>query len=80
MVIGATSGATGTITRVVLESGDVTTPVWNAISGMEDFVDDSLGINSGTLPFTGGRAGIGMHANDVSRRAALDQITIARQL
>lgn len=63
-----------------LDANDVTTPVWQAIGGMDDFIDDSLGINSGSLPYTGGRAGFGMYANDVSRRGAIDHITIARQL
>lgn len=61
-------------------SGDVTTPVWTAIPGMSDFTDDALGINTGTFPFTGGRAGFAMHASDVSRRGAFDHLTIARQL
>lgn len=63
-----------------LAMNTVSSPVWNAVAGMDDFIDDSLGINTGSLPFTGGRAGFGMYANDVSRRAAFDQITIARQL
>lgn len=63
-----------------LSTNPVTAPVWQSIGGMADFVDDSLGINSGSLPYTGGRAGFGMYAEDVSRRAAFDQITIARQL
>lgn len=62
------------------ESGDVTSPVWAAVAGMDDFNDDQLGINSGSLPYTGGRVGFGMHANDASRRAAVDHITIERQL
>jgi hypothetical protein len=64
-----------------LTANDVTAPVWEAIPGMDDYTDDSLGINTGSLPYVGGgRAGFGCFANDVSRRAAFDQITIARQL
>lgn len=63
-----------------LDANPVTAPVWAAIPGMDGFTDDSLGINSGTLPYTGGRSGFGMFASDVSRRAAFDHITIARQL
>lgn len=62
------------------ESGDVTAPVWAAIPGMEDFVDDNTEINTGTPPLSGGRNGFGMYANDVGRRVAFDQLTIARQL
>jgi len=63
-----------------LTANPVTAPVWQAIQGMANFTDDTLGIATGTLPFTGGRAGFGMFASDVSRRAAFDEITIARQL
>lgn len=61
-------------------SGDVTAPVWVAVAGMDQFIDDSLGVNSGSLPLNGGRVGFGMYANDISRRAAFDHLTIARQL
>ena len=63
-----------------LTTNTVAAPVWQSISGMDDFVDDSLGINSGSLPFAGGRVGFGMYANDTGRRAAFDHITIDRQL
>lgn len=63
-----------------LDLNPVTAPAWIAVGGMTDFIDDQLGINSGTLPYTGGRVGFGMHSSDVSRRGAFDHITIARQL
>jgi len=63
-----------------LQINPVTAPVWQPVPGMDDFIDDALGINAGSPPLTGGRAGFGMFASDVSRRAAFDQITIARQL
>jgi len=63
-----------------LSVNPVNAPVWQAIPGMDDFIDDALAVNTGSLPLTGGRAGFGCYANDVSRRAAFDQITIARQL
>lgn len=62
------------------DSGDVTTPVWSTIEGMDQFIDDSLGINTGTDPLTGGRCGFGMQASDVSRKGAIDHVTIQRQL
>jgi hypothetical protein len=58
----------------------VTAPVWEAIPGMADFTDDALEINTGSTPLLGGRAGFGMHASDVNRRAAFDQFTLARQV
>lgn len=55
-------------------------PVWTAIPGMEEFIDDTLGINSGTAPYTSGRSGFGMYVEDVTRRAAWDHIQVFRQL
>lgn len=55
-------------------------PVWTAIAGMEEFVDDTLQINSGSAPFTSGRGGFGFHTTDVTRRAAFDHVELFRQL
>lgn len=69
----------------------VTAPVWVPIPGIEDstlvatfgagtsFIDDSLGINSGSAPFTSGRLGYGFYTKDVSRRGVFDQIEVIRQ-
>jgi len=54
-------------------------PVWTPIVGMEEFIDDTLGINSGSAPFTSGRSGFGIHVEDVTRRAAFDHIQVFRQ-
>lgn len=58
----------------------VTTPTWTAIPGMDDFVDDALGVNSASAPFTSGYAGFGMRSLDITRRAFFDQVEILRQL
>lgn len=55
-------------------------PVWVAVPGMEEFVDDALQINSGSAPFTSGRGGFGFYTEDVTRRAAFDHVEILRQL
>jgi hypothetical protein len=47
---------------------------------MEQFIDDHLGINSGTQPLTSGRAGFGFAVKDVTRRAYVDHIELHRQL
>lgn len=54
-------------------------PVWVPIAGMEEYKDDTLGINSGTAPYTSGRSGFAFHASDVTRRAAFDHIEVFRQ-
>lgn len=58
----------------------VTGPTWTTINGMADFTDDSLGVNTGSAPYTSGRAGYGMQVSDVTRRAYFDQIEVFRQL
>lgn len=63
-----------------LSSNAVTSPVWSAISGMEEFIDDALAINSGSAPYTSGRGGFGFFSKDVTRRGYLDHVAIYRQL
>jgi hypothetical protein len=58
----------------------VTAPSWQAVPGMEQFIDDTLGINSGSQPFTSGRGGFGFFTKDVTRRGFFDQIEVYRQL
>lgn len=74
-----------------LATNDVTAPVWTKIPGMSDFVggaaggqtaiiDDVLGVNTGSLPFTSGRAGHGIHVSSDVRRAYFDHHVFGRQL
>jgi len=53
---------------------------WQAVAGMPVFIDDQLGINSGSQPLTSGRAGFGFGAADVTRRGFVDHIELYRQL
>jgi hypothetical protein len=57
-----------------------TAPDWQPVPGMDEFIDDALGINSGSQPYTSGRAGFGFTARDVTRRGFLDQVEVYRQL
>lgn len=71
-----------------LDTNAVTSPSWVTVPGMEGpqypsitgFVDDALGVNTGSVPHTSGRAGMGFRVEDVSRRAYFDHIEVARQL
>ncbi len=74
-----------------LATDDVTSPDWVKIPGMSDFVggapggqtaiiDDVLGVNTGSLPYTAGRAGFGMHSSSDVRRAYFDHHVFGRQL
>jgi hypothetical protein len=55
-------------------------PSWQPVAGMSEFIDDALGINSGTQPFTSGRSGFGFFTKDVTRRGFLDHVEVYRQL
>ncbi len=74
-----------------LGSQDVTVPVWLPIPGIEDstlvashgagtaFVDDSIGVNSGSAAFTSGYMGYAFHTADISRRGYFDHIEAMHQ-
>jgi hypothetical protein len=55
-------------------------PAWTEISGMEAFIDDVTGINSGTAPLTSGRGGFGFAVSDVTRRGYFNYIELSRQV
>jgi hypothetical protein len=70
-----------------LDTNPVTAPAWTVIPGMEGdqyptitgFVDDSLGVNSGSAPYTNGRIGLGFRSEDTTRRSYFDHLEVARQ-
>lgn len=57
-----------------------TSPTWTAIPGMAEFVDDTLGVNSGSTPYTSGRGGFAFRTSDVTRRSYVDHVEVYRQL
>lgn len=75
-----------------LTANPVTAPVWAAVPGIEDstlvathgagtsFIDDSLGVNSGSAAYTSGRFGFAFASSDVTRRGYFDHIEVYRQL
>lgn len=62
-----------------LDDHDVDTPSWAAIPGIDQYIDDTLGVNTGSAPLTSGRAGWGFYSKDVTRRAYFDHLELARQ-
>jgi hypothetical protein len=62
-----------------LGSNAVTAPVWTPVVGMDDFIDDALGVNSGSLPFSGGFAGMAFQCSDVDRRGYWDHFQALRE-
>lgn len=63
-----------------LTANPCTSPVWTAIDGIPQIIDDLLGVNTGSAPLTSGYAGFGFATANVTRRSFFDQITITRQL
>jgi hypothetical protein len=64
-----------------LVSNPVSSPVWQTVDGISNpIIDDALGVNTGTAPFTEGRMGFGFAVSDVARRAAFDHIEAFRQV
>ena len=57
-----------------------TPPDWQPVAGMVEFIDDHLGINSGSQPLTSGRGGFGFAVKDVTRRAYFDHLELLRQV
>lgn len=86
MVVNGTGDVVLNVYKSDLSANTVGSPVWELIPGMttvanpNGFLDDSLGVNSGTSPFTSGRAGFGYTTTDVTRRAYFDHIEVLRQL
>lgn len=74
-----------------LDAHPVTAPVWTPIAGLENtglvptfdagitFIDDALGVNSGSVPYTSGRSGFGFWSKDSARRGVFDHIQLSRQ-
>lgn len=62
-----------------LDANPVTAPVWTAIPGISQFIDDALGVNSGSAPFTNGRVGFGFYKKATGRQAFFDYLVISRQ-
>lgn len=69
-----------------LTANTVAAPVWAAVDGLdaEDegaaFIDDALGVNSGSLPFATGYVGFGFQLDGLSRRSYFDHIECYRQI
>lgn len=59
--------------------GDVENPVWEAIPGISMYIDDALGVNTGSAPYVSGRAGFGCYLADSVRRCFFDHITLVKQ-
>ncbi len=63
-----------------LNAHTCTSPVWTAIPGMTDFLDDHLDVATGSDPLASGYGGFAFQTKDVTRRGYFDQIEVWRQL
>jgi len=88
MIVQGTGDVLLQVFKNDLNTNPVTAPVWAQVSGMEGpwsptidgFIDDALSVNTGSAPFTSGRAGMAFRVEDVTRRAFFDHLEIARQV
>jgi len=88
MIVQGTGDVILQVFRSDLNLHAVGSPVWAAVPGMEGpfapaiegFVDDALGVNTGSVPFTSGRVGFGSRFESAGRRAFMDHVTVDRQL
>jgi len=62
-----------------LATNPVSAPVWAAVPGLEQIIDDVLGANTGTPPFTEGRLGFGCRFSDTSRTVFFDHLECLRE-
>lgn len=62
-----------------LDTYAVSSPSWQAIPGISDFVDDALGVNSGSNPLAGGWGGWMFHSEQSFSRGYIDHFEFHRQ-
>lgn len=63
-----------------LDSNSALAPVWEEISGMDAYIDDALGINTGSLPLVSGRVGYGYQSAASARRGFVDVVQALYQV
>ncbi len=69
-----------TVLLVYGNAGNVTAPTWVPVVGMDSFIDDSIGVLTGTVPITTGFYAIfGMYTEGNGTIALFDQIEVYRQ-
>lgn len=64
-----------------LDVNDVDAPSWEAVPGMESYIDDAVGVLSGSVPLTGAKYAFFGHYNEqgAGNVSLLDQMTLGRQ-
>jgi len=62
-----------------LDNYKVDDPTWESISGMDDYIDDALAINSGSDPLAGGYMGFCCYSSILNGVALVDHLECYRQ-
>ena len=62
-----------------LSSHAVTAPVWETIPGISTYIDDALGVNTGSNPLAGGYGGYVFQSSEAYRHCLVDQFAMTRQ-
>jgi len=63
-----------------LASNNVTSPVWAAIPGISQVIDDALQVLTGSAPLVGGFVGFAFQSNGLNQRGYLDHVQALRQV
>lgn len=63
-----------------LNTYTVSSPNWESINGMDDYIDDSLGANTSSNPLAGGWVGWVFQSSELSRVALVDHFVCYRQI
>ena len=79
VVVNGNGDVALSVRRSDLAVDPVEDPTWAAVPGMATYIDDALGINSGTVPLDGGRSGFGFWSTQVNRRGYISRFTLSRQ-
>lgn len=61
------------------DDDNIESPDWQPIQGMDDFIDDALAVNTGSVPLSGGQIGYAFFTKDLQKRAFVDHIEVLRQ-
>lgn len=62
-----------------LATDPVTAPDWQPIAGMTEYIDDQLGVQSGSTPYNGGYSGHAFYTSAIGRTGFFDHMQVARQ-
>lgn len=63
-----------------LDTNPATLPIWEPITGMDDFIDDSLAVATNSDPLAGGYVGVCFQSTGIGLRGFSDCLQVSRQM